>query len=80
MIATYFIMKLAMQAVLQECNDMAATAQLSEQASLLKSRVAQLELDYASGAIDSATYERRASEILEDMKTVAGSGLQVDDV
>ena len=52
MIMTYLIVKLTLQAVLDECNRLAAEAETQSRASFLKSRIAQLEMDFATGAID----------------------------
>ena len=76
MIATYLVMKIALQAVLEECNRMAAMAEGRELAGGLKERIAALEIDFSSGAIDAATYERRAAEILEELKQLSAGGLQ----
>ena len=76
LIATYLVLKIALQAVLQECNRLAAAAEASDLASSIKARIASLEIEFASGAIDAATYERRASEILDELKLVSG-GMQV---
>jgi hypothetical protein len=76
LIATYLVLKIALQAVLQECNRLAALAEASDLASSIKARIASLEIEFASGAIDSETYERRASEILDELNLVSG-GMQL---
>ena len=76
MLATYIVMKIALQAVLDECNRMAALEENMALAGSLKGRIANLEMEFNSGAIDAATYERRAAEILEDLKQLSNAGLQ----
>jgi hypothetical protein len=67
MFVTYFVVKLALQAVLDEANRMAAIAETQERAAALKSRVGQLELDFARGAIDEKQYAEMAAEILKEV-------------
>lgn len=78
MIATYFIVKLAMQAIVDECNRLAAQAETQAQAGLLKSRIAQLEMDLASGAIDEKTYTTLASRILEELNPSKDGRIQIE--
>jgi hypothetical protein len=75
---TYIVVRLALQAVLDECNRMAAEADTQEQAALLKSRIAQIEMDFAKGAIDEATYTSKAAEILGELRPSTNPGLQAD--
>ena len=77
MFVTYIVVKLALQAVLDECNRMAAEAETQAQAALLKSRIAQLEMDFAKGAIDEETYTSKAAEILGGLGHSSESGLQI---
>ena len=72
MFVTYFVVKLAMQAVLDECNRLAALAETQERANFLKSKIARLELDFAKGEIDEKQYTEMASEILREVNTVGG--------
>jgi hypothetical protein len=76
MIATYLVMKIALQAILEECNKMAALAEGRELAGNLKERIATLEIDFSKGAIDAETYEKRAAEILDELKRLSTGGLQ----
>ena len=78
MFVTYIVVRLALQAVLDECNRMAAEAENQGQAALLKSRIAQLEMDFAKGAIDEETYTSRAAQILSELPPSGNLGLQVD--
>jgi uncharacterized membrane protein len=75
---TYIVVRLALQAVLDECNRMAAEAGTQEQAAILKSRIAQLEMDFAKGAIDEETYTSKAAEILGGLRPSGDPGLQMD--
>jgi len=52
MIATYFILKLTFQAILEECNRLANEAENTERARWLKSKVVQLDIDFSTGVID----------------------------
>ena len=72
------MVKLALQAVLDECNRMAAQAETQAQAALIKSRIAQLEMDFAKGTIDEKTYTSKAAEILGELRPSSSGGLQVD--
>lgn len=76
MIATYLVLRIALQAVLDECNRMAALAESKDVASSIKERIARLEIEFATGAIDEATYEIKAAEILEEVKQLSLGGLQ----
>jgi hypothetical protein len=76
LLATYIVMKIALQAVLDECNKMASEAENLALASSLKGRIAALEIEFNSGAIDAETYEKRAAEILEELKRFSTGGLQ----
>ncbi len=77
MIVTYLIMKLTLQAVVDECNRLAAEAETQERASYLKSRIAQLEMDLATGAIDEKTYAAKASEILNELQPSQERGIEL---
>lgn len=74
MIVTYLVMKLAMQAVVDECNRLAAEAETQAYAGLLKSRIAQLEMDLAKGAIDEETYNALASQMLGELRPSSQGG------
>ncbi|MDE1853667.1 MAG: hypothetical protein KGI38_07965 [Thaumarchaeota archaeon] len=78
MIATYLVLKIAMQAIIQECNKMALAADSQAVASAIKERIATLEIEFSSGAIDVTTYERRAAEIVEELKQISIGGLQAE--
>ena len=77
MIATYLIVKLALQAIVNEANRLGAEAETRERASYLKSRIAQLEMDLATGAIDEKTYTARASELLNELRPSPEGGLEL---
>lgn len=74
MIATYFVLKLAFQAILEECNRVALEADKSERARRLKSSVVQLDLDYSTGAIGDEEYGRRQAEILDELRKLSAAG------
>lgn len=78
MFVTYIVVKLALKAVVDECNRVGWEAETQAQAALLKSRIAQLEIDFAKGAIDEKTYTARAAEILGGLKVSSVGGLQID--
>ena len=80
MFVTYLIVKLTLQAIVDECNRIAAEAETQERASYLKSRIAQLELDLATGAIDQETYTKKASEILNELRPSADGGIELGGV
>jgi hypothetical protein len=77
MIVTYLIVKLTLQAIVDECNRLAAEAETRERASYLKSRIAQLEMDLATGAIDEKTYTAKASEILNELGPSPEGGIEL---
>ena len=68
MIIEYLVMKLALQAVVDECNRMALVQESQERASFLKSGIARLEVAYESGLIDGEEYGRQSQEILGELK------------
>ncbi|MDA4117199.1 MAG: hypothetical protein OK455_02525 [Thaumarchaeota archaeon] len=78
MIATYFILKLTFQAILDESNRLAKEAENSERAMYLKSRVVQLDIDYSTGVIDEEEYGKRQTEILEELGKLSGGKHPVD--
>jgi hypothetical protein len=71
-IATYFILKLTFQAILEETNRLAAEAETSERARWLKSRVVQLDIDFSTGVIDEEEYGRKQGEILDELRKLSG--------
>ncbi|HEV2390240.1 MAG TPA: hypothetical protein VGS04_05900 [Nitrososphaerales archaeon] len=76
---TYIVVKLALKAVVDECNRMALEAETQAQAAYVKSRIAQLEIDFARGTIDEKTYTARAAEILGELKQpFSAEGIQTD--
>ena len=77
MIMTYLIVKLTLQAVVDECNRLAAEAETRERAGYLKSRIAQLEMELATGAIDEKTYTAKASEILNELQPSPQGGIEL---
>jgi hypothetical protein len=77
---TYLIVKLTLQAIVDECNRIAAEAETQEKASYIKSRIAQLELELATGAIDQETYTQRASEILNELRPSPQGGIELGGV
>ena len=68
MIFTYLIMKLTLQAVVDECNRMAAEEESHQRAAYLKSRIAQLDIEYANGAITEEEYMGRGTDLLNELK------------
>ena len=68
MFITYFITKLTLQAVVEECNRMAMEAETHERARYLKAKVAQLDIDFANGSITEEEYTRRGSEVLDELR------------
>ena len=52
MIIEYLVMKLALQAVVDECNRMALVQESQERVGFLRSGIARLEVAYESGLID----------------------------
>jgi len=72
-IATYFILKLTFQAILEESNRLAAEAETSERATWLKSRVVQLDIDFSTGVIDEEEYGKQQAEILEELRRLSES-------
>jgi hypothetical protein len=77
MIVTYLVVKLALQAIVDEANRLAAEAETQERASYLKSRIAQLEMELATGAIDEKTYTAKASEILNELQPSPEGGIEL---
>ena len=78
MILTYLIVKLALQAIVDEANRLGAEAETRERAGFLKSRIAQLEMDLATGAIDEKTYTAKASEILNELRPPSEGGIELE--
>ena len=76
MIVTYLVVKLALQAIVDEANRLAAEAEMQERATYLKSRIAQLEMELATGAIDEKTYTAKASEILNELQPSPQGGIE----
>lgn len=70
-IATYLILKITFQAILEECNRIADEAGKSDRARWLKSRVVQLDIDFSTGAIDEGEYSRRQAEILDELRKLS---------
>jgi hypothetical protein len=71
-IATYFILKITFQALLEECNRIANEAENSEKARWLKSKVVQLDIDFSTGVIDEEEYGIRQAEILDELGKLSG--------
>ena len=78
MFVTYLVVKLALQAVVDECNRMAAEIETAERAAFIKSRVAQLEMDFAQGRISEETYKAMAAEILKEVIPSGDGGLPIE--
>ena len=78
MIATYFILKLTFQAILEECNRLANEAENTERARWLKSKVVQLDIDFSTGVIDEEEYGKRQAEILEELSKLSGEKPPLD--
>lgn len=73
-IATYFILKITFQAIVEECNRIANEAENSERGRWLKSRVVQLDIDFTTGVIDEEEYGKRQAEILEELRELSKGG------
>lgn len=71
MIIEYLVMKLALQAVVDECNRMALMQESQERVRFLRSGIARLEVAYESGLIDGEEYERQSREILGELKKLS---------
>jgi hypothetical protein len=69
--------KLALQAIVNEANRLGAEAETRERARYLKSRIAQLEMELATGAIDEKTYTAKASEILNELQPSPEGGIEL---
>jgi hypothetical protein len=78
MIVTYLILKLTLQAIVDECNRLAAEAETRERAGFLKSRIAQLEMDLATGTIDEKAYTAKASQILNELRPSPEGGIELE--
>jgi hypothetical protein len=78
MFVTYIVVKLALQSVVDECNRMALEIDTQAQAAYVKSRVAQLEMDFAQGKIDAETYTAMAADILKEVSPSSQGGLPLD--
>ncbi|MGI0088458.1 MAG: hypothetical protein ACREBI_10965 [Nitrosotalea sp.] len=68
MLITFLILKLTFGSILNECNRLAAEQQSKEQVLLLKSRLLKLRLEYEKGLISDEAYEKKQSEILNDLR------------
>jgi hypothetical protein len=71
LIIEYLVMKLALQAVVDECNRLALEQESQERVRFLKSGIARLEVAYESGLIDGEEYGRRSQEILDELKKLS---------
>jgi hypothetical protein len=71
LIIEYLVMKLALQAVVDECNRMALEQESRERVRFLRSGIARLEVAYESGLIDGEEYGRQSQEILDELKTLS---------
>ena len=75
MFVTYFITKLTLQAIVEECNRTALEAESHERARYLKAKVAQLDIDFANGDITEEEYSRLGSQVLEELRAFS-AGLE----
>ena len=71
MIIEYLVLKLALQAVVDECNRLALEQESQERVRFLKSGIARLEVAYESGLIDGEEYGRQSQEILNELKKLS---------
>ena len=78
MFVTYIVVKLALKAVVDECNRMASEIESAERAAFIKSRVAQLEMDFAQGKISEETYKSMAADILKEVNPSGEVGLPIE--
>ncbi len=60
-------MRLALEGVLEECNRLAGEAYSREYANYMKSRLAQLTIDYETGKIDSETFQNAERELQDEL-------------
>lgn len=65
------ILKLTFEGILKECNRLGFERELQERSAWFKSRLAKLDLDYNKGLIDTATYNKRQSEILKELDSLS---------
>ena len=73
MIATYFILKLTFQAILQETNRLAAEAEKTERGRYLKARIVQLDVDFESGLLSPEEYGQKQAEIIEEIRRLSSA-------
>jgi hypothetical protein len=59
---------LTFEAILNECNRLAAAQESHERGMRLKSRLLQLRIDYEKGIIDKEMYSKNEAEILKELK------------
>lgn len=71
MLITLLIMKLTFDGILKECNRLAFEQEMSAYNAHLKSRLARLEIDYHKGTIDIATYQKKQSEVLQELDNIS---------
>ena len=64
---TYYLVKLALKAVLDECNRLAYIKSIDERQKWLKSNLFQLSLDFQKGIIDKKTFDIVQSETLVEL-------------
>lgn len=71
-------MKLTFDGILKECNRIAFEQEIMAHNTHLKARLARLEIDYHKGTIDIATYQKRQSEILQELDNT--SKQKIEDI
>lgn len=64
-------MKLTFDGILKECNRIAAEAEINERKAWFKSQLARLDIDYNKGLIDTDAYNKRQSDILKEIDSLA---------
>lgn len=66
----YFVLKLALDGIVQNAKEIEYKQNLRQKERDLKSQLSQLVIDYDKGAIDQDTYNKRESEILSNLSKV----------
>jgi hypothetical protein len=67
MILELIILKLTLDAIMQQCNSLSHEQELREQARVLKTKLLKLMSDYEAGAIDQKTYSEQEAEIMASL-------------
>lgn len=65
------VLKLSFAGILKECNRLILEQQMRERNMQLKASLARLEINYHKGAIDTETYVKKQSEILQELDNMS---------